>query len=144
MISLTLSSRNNFESLHSMLTPHRRAKQGTLTAVVLTPSFTLEVIVCVETFCFVHTISHTKFNAIKGSWVEDGLLPRQRKRSVPHNAVKLSEVEYVVRFVLRYAEDNAILLPGRIPGYKNDDLHLYTPLFNDKTRSVGIIPSGCL
>ena len=80
--------------------------------------------VCIKTFCFVHAISRNKFNAIKASWVEDGLLPRQRKRSIPHNALKLSDVEYVVRFILRYAEDNAILLPGRIPGYKSDNLQL--------------------
>ena len=26
----------------------------------------------------------------------------------------------VVRYILQYAEDHAILLPGRIPGYKRD------------------------
>ena len=37
---------------------------------------------------------------------------------------RLSDVKCIVRFVLQYAEDHAILLPGRIPGYKRIDLQL--------------------
>ena len=42
----------------------------------------------------------------------------------PHNATSLLEIERVIRFILQYSEDNAILLPGRVPGYKRDDIQL--------------------
>ena len=43
---------------------------------------------------------------------------------LPHNTTKLSDIKNAVRYILQYAEDHAILLPGRIPGYKRDDLQL--------------------
>ena len=30
----------------------------------------------------------------------------------------------MVKFLQNYAEENALLLPGRIPGYKRDDIKL--------------------
>lgn len=80
--------------------------------------------VCIKTFCFLHNIGRSKFEAIKKSWEENGLRPRSRKHTAAHNTTKLSDVQHAVRFILHYAEDNAILLPGRIPGYKRDDLQL--------------------
>ena len=47
-----------------------------------------------------------------------------RAKVVPHNATKLSDIKNVVRFSFQYAKDHTILLPGRIPGYKRDDLQL--------------------
>ena len=55
---------------------------------------------------------------------KNGLCPRVRSKVVPHNTTKLSDIQHVVRFILQYADDNAILLPGRISGYKRDDLQL--------------------
>ena len=40
------------------------------------------------------------------------------------HALHLSDIEYVVSFVRNYADDSAILLPGRISGYKRDDVVL--------------------
>ena len=80
--------------------------------------------VCQKTFCFLHTMSHKRLESIKASWLENGLCPRVRVSVVPHNTTKLSDIKNVVRFILQYAEDHAILLPGRIPGYKRDDLQL--------------------
>lgn len=80
--------------------------------------------VCINTFCFLHSMSQKRLKNIKASWLKNGVAPRTRARHVPHNTTKLSDVEHVVRFILGYAEDNAILLPGRIPGYKRDDLQL--------------------
>ena len=80
--------------------------------------------ICMKTFCFLHNIGLSKLKAIKASWLENGLRPRPRKSCTPHNTTSLSDVENVVRFILNYAEENAILLPGRIPGYKRDDLQL--------------------
>ena len=70
--------------------------------------------ICIKTFCFLHTIGRSTFEAIKAS---NGLCPRSRPYVKPHHALHLSDIEYVVSFVRNYAEDNAILLPGRIPSY---------------------------
>lgn len=80
--------------------------------------------VCIKTFCFLHAVSRWKFNAIKSSWLQNGLRPRQRKKSSPHNVTRLSDIRLLMRFLLQYAEDHAILLPGRVPGYKRDDIQL--------------------
>ena len=55
-----------------------------------------------------------------------GLTMRQHgnHKRLPHNAMSFEETKYVVRFLQNYAEANTILLPGRIPGYKRDDLQL--------------------
>ena len=77
--------------------------------------------VCFKTFCFLHSIGKSILDALKKSWMENGLRPCKRS---PWNATKLTDIENVVRFVNHYAENNAILLPGRIPGYKRDDIQL--------------------
>ena len=80
--------------------------------------------VCQRVFLFLHSLSNTRFEAIKRSWRENGLGPRVRAKVLPHNTTKLSDIKGVVRFILQYAQEHAILLPGRIPGYKRDDLQL--------------------
>ena len=80
--------------------------------------------ICQTTFLFLHNMSVTRFDSIKRSWLEKGLLPRVREKVVPHNTTKLSDIKNLVRFILQYAEEHAILLPGRIPGYKRDDIQL--------------------
>ncbi len=84
--------------------------------------------ICIKTFCFLHNIGQGKFKSIKSSWLENGLHPHQHQHTTPHNVTSLSDVQQVVRFILNYAEDNAILLPGRIPGYKRDDMQLLPSL----------------
>ena len=80
--------------------------------------------VCQRVFLFLHSLSNTRFEAIKRSWRENGLGPRVRAKVLPHNTTKLSDIKGVVRFILQYAQEHAILHPGRIPGYKRDDLQL--------------------
>ena len=45
--------------------------------------------VCKNTFCFLHNIGISKFNAIKASWLKNGLRPRERKHTTPHNTTAL-------------------------------------------------------
>ena len=45
-------------------------------------------------------------------------------RRLPPNALTFSDVQHVVAFITNFAETHAILLPGRIPGYKRSDLQL--------------------
>ena len=43
---------------------------------------------------------------------------------IPHNAFSVEDIKKVVKYLTNHAEDNAILLPGRIPGYHRTDLKL--------------------
>ena len=79
---------------------------------------------CRDTFVFLHTMSIARLKAIKHHWMENGMCPRGRAKVLPHNTTKLSDIKNVVWYILQYVEDHAILLPGRIPGYKRDDLQL--------------------
>ena len=42
----------------------------------------------------------------------------------PAHALTSTDVTRAVRFIVNYANDHGILLPGRIPGYKRCDLQL--------------------
>ena len=64
--------------------------------------------------------------AVKASFLATGLTTRVHgnTKKLPKHALKLDEVKNLVTFLSNYAEKNAILLPGRIPGYKRDDLQV--------------------
>ena len=105
--------------------------------------------VCISTFCFLHAMGQKRFKAIKSSWVENGLRPRNRVCHLPHNTTRLSDIERVVHFILRYSEENAILLPGRITGYKRDNLQLLPSSTTKRSvwelyhLSVGQVAGAC-
>ena len=81
--------------------------------------------VCINTFCFLHTMNHKRLECKKATWMVNGLGPRNSVvQHLPYNTTPLSNIQQFVQFVLRYAEENVILLPGRIPGYKRDDVQL--------------------
>ena len=77
-------------------------------------------------FRMLHGIGEKRFKNLMKSLKEDGLTPRihgNTKRK-PHHALSLSSVEHVVRFLLNYTEENGLLLPGRVPGYRRTDIKL--------------------
>ena len=82
--------------------------------------------VCVRMFRFLHGIGEKRLKNLTKSLKQNGLRPRvhgnTKKR--PEHALSFSTTEYVVRFLLCYAEQHALLLPGRMPGYSRDDLQL--------------------
>jgi len=67
-----------------------------------------------------------RFKAVKHHYLATGLTTRQHgnTKRIPHNALSYRETANVVKFLKNYAANHAILLPGRIPGYKRDDLQL--------------------
>ena len=67
-----------------------------------------------------------RFMAVKAHFLATGLTTRihKRTRCLPHNALSFVEVKNLVRLLKNYAETHAILLPGRIPGYKRDNIQL--------------------
>ena len=45
-------------------------------------------------------------------------------KRLPHNVTTFEQIQKIVKFISNFAEEQAILLPGQIPGYKRDDLKL--------------------
>jgi hypothetical protein len=54
---------------------------------------------------------------------------------MPSNTLSFRDTENVAKFLKSYSKNNAILLPGRIPGYKRDDLQL---LPSSTTKKVSL------
>ena len=50
------------------------------------------------------------------------LLQGGRRRT----AVSLDDIRRVTRFILHYAELHSLVLPGRVPGFKRDDVKVCT------------------
>ena len=75
---------------------------------------------------FFHCIGKTRLKNLKWSYRTTGLASRSHGnlKCSPVHAISLSSTEFVVRFILNYAEQNGVLLPGRVPGYSRSDLKL--------------------
>ena len=73
-----------------------------------------------------HSIGEFRLRAIKASYLSEGMVPRVHSHTgrVPSHALVMEDIQNIVKFILQYAESNAILLPGRVPGYKRDDIQI--------------------
>ena len=58
---------------------------------------------------------------LQGKWPNSCIHGNTRK--VPHNALSISSTQFF-KFVFNYAEQHALLLPGRVPRYSCSGLHL--------------------
>ena len=74
-------------------------------------------VVCKVTFGFIFGV-RMKHKA--------GLTTRVHKnwKLQPHNALSFEDITGIVNFLQNYSEQHTILLPGRIPAYKRDDMKL--------------------
>ena len=82
--------------------------------------------ICKEMFLNTYGISYSRFRRLKEHYEEHGICQRvhgNRKR-LPHNTLPQTVTEDVKNFLTNYVEENAVLLPGRIPGFKKDDIRL--------------------
>ena len=81
--------------------------------------------VCAKTFLFLHTVGKKRLRNLSLSLRENGLTPRVHgnSRRLPKHSLSYQAIEYVVRFLLTYSKQHA-LLPGRIPGYHRSDMKL--------------------
>ena len=82
--------------------------------------------VCRKTFLFLHGLGKRKFELIKAHFLSAGLVPRTHGNTgrTPAHALVMEDVKNIIVFVTQHAEANAILLPGRIPGYKRSDIQI--------------------
>ena len=80
--------------------------------------------ICRGTYTFLYGVSKHRIQSIKEHVLENGLVTRTHgnTRRLPHHALTLDETMNVLKFITNYAEQNAILLPGRIPQFKRDDI----------------------
>ena len=82
--------------------------------------------ICKNMFFFFHSISQKRLANIKQSMTRNGLVSRNHGNSkhTPHNALPFEVVQNVVKFIHTFAEENALVLPGRVPGYSRSDIQL--------------------
>lgn len=77
-------------------------------------------------FCLFHyRISKNKLTAVLQHYKDNGITPRERKK-VKRRPTSLSfeDVQRVVVYLHNYATAHAVMLPGRVPGHKRDDIVL--------------------
>ena len=85
-----------------------------------------------------HSVGNDKLHRVKKHYINNGLEPCVHKNTkrAPKHAAPYSAKVHVVKFLQNYAEENALLLPGRIPGYKRDDIKF---LPSSKSKKVNIL-----
>ena len=73
-----------------------------------------------KTFTFLHDIRKEQLRNVKHSYLTNGLETQVHgnTKRLPHNHLTHAVITNVTKFLKNYAEDNGILLPGRIPGDK--------------------------
>ena len=71
---------------------------------------------CKSTYNFLHGVGNYQVKAIKQSYLSNGLSVRTHGnyKGMPHNALTYRQLSNLVKFIQNYAEQHAILLPGRI------------------------------
>ena len=91
--------------------------------------------ICTRMFRFLHGVGSKRLKNLTRSLKENGLTPRVHGNSKrkPSNALSYSSTEFVVRFLFSYAEQHALLLPGRIPSYSRCDIQLLPSSVSKRT-----------
>ena len=82
--------------------------------------------ICMKTFLFLHCLQHNRFYSLVKHYRKNGLTLRVHgnAKRLPSSACSAETVEKVVKFIKNTAEDQALLLPGRVPGFKRIDVKL--------------------
>ena len=96
--------------------------------------------VCKVIFGFIFGVGRKhKIDAIRSHYLEEGITTRVHKNSKlrPHNAPSFNDITRIANFLQNYSEQHAILLPGRIPAYKRDDMKLL--LCSDTKKVIYIV-----
>ena len=82
--------------------------------------------ICKKMFLQLYGISDHRFRSLKEHYDHFGIYPRTHgnMKRMPSNTLPHSTTVDIKAFILKYIEENGVLLPGRIPGYKNDEIKL--------------------
>ena len=90
--------------------------------------------VCRATFLFLFNISEKLFYTLRSHYKSNGLVSRihGNKNRLPANTHTLDTNQHLKKFIENYAEEHAVILPGRIPGYRDDRIQLIQSSENKK------------
>ena len=83
--------------------------------------------VCKDFYLFLHSVSDKVYRSLKAVLLSDGIVPRPHQNMVIMPSIRSHAVQtrdYVVKFIENFAIQSAVVLPGRVPGFKNPDLLL--------------------
>ena len=77
-------------------------------------------------FLFLHCLSNFRFYSLLKHYGKNGLTLRTHGNSkrLPSSSSSAETVEQVIKFINNVAEEQALLLPGRVPGFKRIDVKL--------------------
>ncbi|KAL8624189.1 hypothetical protein ACOMHN_046275 [Nucella lapillus] len=84
-------------------------------------------IVCKEAFLFLLGISRNLLTRLSKHYQTEGLAQPSKKsggRRSNTRSLKYQDTEAVKKFICHYAENHAVSLPGRVPGFKREDIRL--------------------
>ena len=97
--------------------------------------------ICKKKKNFFHAISQKRVHNIKKSLKQNGLVARTHgnAKRTPHNAISFEKIQNGVKFIHSYAEQTALILPGRVPGYSRSDIQLH-PSSMSKRKIWNIYP----
>ncbi len=82
--------------------------------------------VCSKMYLFSMNIFRKKFLRLKDIYLNNGMVPSVHggHKNLPKNTTNIEKIQDTVSFLKRYAELNAIYLPGRYPNQKNFSVKL--------------------
>lgn len=77
-------------------------------------------------FLVIYGIGKRRLENLKRHYKEHGILPRSHgnKGKMPIGTCSMDTLQHVISFLDNYAEENAVALPGRVPGFKRSDIKL--------------------
>ena len=90
--------------------------------------------VCRKTFCYLNGIGDKRLKNLKAHFKENNVSTRMHgnTKKLPVNVTKVEDVEDCKSFIDNFVLSNSINLPGRIPGYKSENI-LLLPTSHTKT-----------
>jgi len=82
--------------------------------------------ICMRTFLFLHCLHRNRFYSLVKHYRKNGLSLRVHgnKNQLPGSTSSAETVEQVVKFILNTVEEQALLLPGCVPGFERIDVKL--------------------
>ena len=82
------------------------------------------ILICKEMFLHLYGISDSRLCRLKEHYDKYGIFPRTHcnTKRLPSNTLPQLVTENVHNFLANYVKENAIVLPGRIPGFKSNEV----------------------
>ena len=101
--------------------------------------------VCMGAFLFLHGIGRKRLRLLRKRAIEHGIQPVRHGnagRTPTHKVMTFEDVQHVVDFLNNYAENNALILPGRVASFRDQSLKLL-PSWETKTAMHDLYAKSC-